>query len=94
MFVPGKDYCTLWLDSLMGADWSMSCYQHDVDTSNPDMWFMLANWHLMRGVWASSYSNKCDNRIKQTTVRIVAVIMFVGTSTVGWFWRWKSLLLE
>lgn len=91
MFNRTKDYCTLWLDSLFGASWAMSCYQHDQDIENPKMPYMQANWWLMLGVWASSFSPNCDKAWKRSTIRAVSVIMLLATSTIGWPWRWYWL---
>lgn len=83
-----KDYCTLWPDKW----WSDCCMVHDASASKLTPW-IIQNWYLAQCVYASSYSARCDTKLKKYGTRfVVAPLMFLGTSTFGWFWRVKALL--
>lgn len=81
------DNCTLWPDGY----WTDCCAGHDGLAENPDEPWISSNWWLAQCVWASSYSSKADTPLKRLWIRSNAVLMFIGTSTFGWAWRFSAL---
>jgi hypothetical protein len=82
------DHCTWWPDLWYGE----CCKSHDETAPDEKISWIIQNWWLAYCVWASSYSPKnCDTAWKVMWGRYLApVLMFLGTTTFGWFWRWKA----
>jgi len=83
-----EDYCTWWPDLWYGD----CCKSHDETAPDEKVLWILQNLWLAYCVWASSYSPKNSDTIcKIIWGRYLApVLMFLGTSTFGWLWRWKA----
>lgn len=83
-----RDYCTWWPEGV----WGVCCAEHDQTAGSWTTPWLVSNYHLAACVWASSYSPRVDRPWKKHLVRFAGVVMFLGTSTLGWPWRWLALI--
>lgn len=82
--------CTLFPNGI----WADACSLHDHYADKLIPW-LLNNWWLARNVAASTYSPKVVDMAEWKKIcirRVVAPLMFIGTSTIGWLWRVKALI--
>jgi hypothetical protein len=76
-----RDYCTLFPEGV----WGQCCKEHDLAILDFDIPYIVHNWNLAVCINASSYSVKVKSKF---LVRyIVPTAVFIGTSTIGYLWR-------
>ena len=84
------DRCTMVPD----AWWGDCCGSHDIETRDKSVSWIAANYHLAQCIYASTFSTRITGRFSRPVVitgrYIVPSLYFIGTSTLGWLWRWKA----
>ena len=83
------NHCTLFPDLWYGE----CCEGHDGLAEAREVSWIKSNAELAYCIWASSYSPRVTNRwYKILWGRYIAPpAVFLGTSTIGWLWRFYAL---
>jgi len=85
-------HCTLWFDSLLGVDYSLSCLAHDISYRSTVLDKIKGDWSLFLDVWYTAQVH--PSSFGRAILRLNAVAMYVGVSTFGWIAYAKGCALR
>lgn len=75
-------HCTLWFDSLLGVDYSLSCLAHDISYRSGILDKVIGDLELLLDVWYTAQVH--PSSYGRAILRLNAIAMYIGVSTFGW----------